>query len=63
MKNDKKETSSGKYKAVNLKNFKQTFNDQCPFYKELCAGEAVKLDPNCKHTKYWLEYSHITKEI
>lgn len=61
MKKEKKVKSSGLFKATDPKKFKQLFNDQAPFYDELCEGESVKLDPKSKHTQNWLDHNYIIK--
>ena len=38
-----------KYKAVNAKAFKDTFNSIVPKYEKLSKGESVELDENNKH--------------
>ena len=59
MKKDKKEKSSGLFKASDPKKFKELFNESAPFYKELSKGESVKLDPKSKHTISWLDHNYI----
>ena len=54
--------STGKYKAVNPKEFALTYNSAIPKYEELSSGESVNLDPKNKHTKNLLDNKIIIKE-
>ncbi len=51
-----------KYKAVNAKAFKDTFNSIVPKYEKLSKGESVELDKNNKHVASWL-LNKVIKEV
>ena len=58
----KKESKTAKYKAVDSKKFKESFNDIVPFYVELSNGESVVFKKKDKHFQTWLNNKIITKE-
>ena len=57
-----KKTSKIKYKASNPQQFKEWFNSNKPYYKELCKGEAVEVDLKNKTVKSWIDNKIIIKE-
>ena len=57
-----KETAKPKYKAVNTKRFKESYNNIVPHYAELSNGDSVELDTNNKHFINWLSNKIIVKE-
>ena len=61
-KNQKTSNSKPKYKAVNPDQFSITYNEACPGYAELSAGESIKLDMANERVKKWLANNIIVKE-
>ena len=51
-----------KYKAVNVKQFKEWYSDSSPYFEKLSDGEAVKVDLKNKHVINWINNKIIVKE-
>ena len=58
----KQVTGKKKYKAVDAKAFKESFNGSAPCYQKLSKGDEVNLDLNDKHVASWLRNNFI-KEV
>ena len=58
----KKGKAQVKYKAVDPVQFKESFTDVVPFYKELCDGESVEFKAGDKFYQVWLNNNIIIKE-
>jgi hypothetical protein len=58
----KQATGKKKYKAVDAKVFKESFNVSVPHYQKLSKGDDVSLDPNDRHAANWLRNNFI-KEV
>ena len=61
-KETKKTSSAHKYKVVNVEQFKSWYSDSCPYYEELCSGDAVKVDVKNKSVIDWINNKIIVKE-
>ena len=57
-----KTASPSKYKAINVKQFKTSYNSNVPCYEELSSGESVVLDEKNKHVINWINNKIIVKE-
>ena len=57
-----KKSKAVKYKAVDPKAFKATFNEAMLSYKDFSDGKAVECDKNHKQFQYLLNNKFITQE-
>ena len=62
IKKETKQSKAVKYKAVDPKAFKATFNEAMLSYEDFSDGKAVECDKNHKQFKYLLNNNFITRE-
>ena len=58
----KQATGKKKYRVVDVKVFKESFNESAPYYQKLSKGGDVSLNTNDKHVANWLRNNFI-KEV